>query len=216
MRQANNPLTAHVRIPLSLLLLGILCTSSGCIAVDSVKDYCRYNDNTNDFVMGWRNSVWARQAWHAQKELFVDHPQFHAFGEGFRDGYISVASGGNGCPPPVPPRRYWNWRYQTPEGQAQVAAWWEGFPYGARAADVDGAGLYQQIQVSHSIEVQYSPDFLEPMLPEPLPAVNQPPGPTPAPTLEFAPGPQRPPIGQPELIAPLPGAAVGGPRGRQH
>jgi hypothetical protein len=86
MRQACHPLAVHVRVTASLLLLAALSTSSGCIAVEAVKDYCRYNDNTNDFVMGWRNTVWAREAWHAQKAQFAGHPQFHAFGEGFRDG----------------------------------------------------------------------------------------------------------------------------------
>jgi hypothetical protein len=122
MLQAPNPFAAQRVVALGLIVSIGLCASSGCVAIEAIKDYCRYNDNSNDFVMGWRNSVWARQAWHAQKGQFVGHPQFHAFGEGFRDGYISVASGGNGCPPPVPPRKYWNWRYQSPEGQAQVAA----------------------------------------------------------------------------------------------
>ncbi|MBI2481161.1 MAG: hypothetical protein HYV60_21745, partial [Planctomycetia bacterium] len=100
-----------------------------------MNNYLAYNDNSNDFVMGWRNSVWSGQAWHNQKNLFADHTEFRAFGAGFRDGYEAVASGGNGCPPPLPPRKYWTWKYQTPEGQCKVAAWFEGYTYGATAAE---------------------------------------------------------------------------------
>jgi len=158
MRQAFES-AAHIRLAICGLFVLAASASSGCVSADAIKAYCVYNDSSNDFVMGWRNAVWARQAWHARKYQFVDEPQFHAFGQGFRDGYCAVASGGNGCPPPLPPRKYWNWRYQTAEGQAQVAAWFAGYPHGAQAADEEGAGLYQQIQVSHPIEVQYSPEF---------------------------------------------------------
>lgn len=91
--------------------------------------------------------------------MYSSEPQISSFGEGFRDGYMSVANGGNGCVPALPPRNYWSWRYQSLEGQAKVAAWYAGFPYGAAAAEEDGAANYQMIQVSNLIEAQYSPDF---------------------------------------------------------
>ncbi|MGE0756277.1 MAG: hypothetical protein AB7F89_07830 [Pirellulaceae bacterium] len=137
----------------------LLASSPGCALFQGIDNYLAYNDATNDFVMGWRNSVWARQAWYERKSQFVGQPYFSHFGAGFRAGYENVASGGNGCPPGIAPREFWSWKYQTPEGQGQVAAWFSGFPYGAKAAEEDGAGLYQQIQVSHAIERQYSPEF---------------------------------------------------------
>jgi len=157
-----------------LMLLVMLNTAAltGCSIGQSIGNYLAYNDTQNDFVMGWRNQVWARQAWHEQKYQFAGHQQFRAFGEGFRAGYVSVASGGGSCPPAVPPRKYWSWKYQTPEGQCKVAAWFEGFTYGAQAAESDGAGNFQQIQVSHAIEVQYSPEFQAgkmPVVMEPIP-----------------------------------------------
>lgn len=145
-----------------LLLLGITLVfagSSGCTAFQGLRSNIQYNDSFNDFVMGWRNSVWARQAWHEHKGEFVGEPQYTSFGQGFRDGYAAVAGGGNGCVPALPPRSFWTWKYQTSEGQAKVAAWYAGYPYGAKAAQEDGAGHYQQIQVSHLIEAQYSPEF---------------------------------------------------------
>jgi len=124
-----------------------------------VGNYIAYNDNCNDFVLSWRNNVWSQQAWRARQHLYCDQPQFRAFGEGFRAGYQDVASGGSGCVPALPPRRFWTWRYQTAEGQAKVAAWFAGFPHGASAAEEEGAGNWRDIQVSHLIEMQYSPEF---------------------------------------------------------
>jgi hypothetical protein len=141
------------------VLLALCLACSGCALTQGVNNYLEYNDDCNDFVMGWRNEVWARQAWHEQKHYFDGHQEQGAFGAGFRDGYADVASGANGCPPPVPPRKYWTWKYQTPEGQCKVAAWFEGYPHGARAAEEHGAGNFQDIQVSYAIEAQYSPEF---------------------------------------------------------
>ena len=38
-----------------------------CSILQGVGDYIAYNDCCNDFVMGYRNSVWARQAWHQRR-----------------------------------------------------------------------------------------------------------------------------------------------------
>jgi hypothetical protein len=142
-----------------LLAAAFLLTSSGCSALRGVRDYVHYNDMMDDFAVGWRNHVWANQAWNERKHMFVEEPQLFDFGEGFRAGYRAVASGGNGCPPPLPPRKYWSWMYSSPEGQAKTAAWFAGFPYGAAASEEDGAGLWREIQVSESIAIQYSPEF---------------------------------------------------------
>ena len=146
------------RLVLIAMCVVSLC-SSGCTLFRGVREQVAYNDGVNDFVLGWRNSVWARQAWYERAEHFVGQPHLAVFGAGFRAGYKDVASGGSGCPPPLPPRKYWSWQYQTPEGQAKVAAWFSGYPHGARAAEEEQAGEYQNIQVSYVIEQQYSPEF---------------------------------------------------------
>ena len=147
------------RLALFLAASTLLLASSGCSFSRGLRQYAAYNDDTNDFVLGWRNSVWARQAWLDRASHFADQPQLGSFGAGFRAGYTDIASGGNGCPPPLPPRKYWGWKYQTPEGQAKVAAWFSGYPYGVRAGEEEQAGEYQNIQVSYLIEKQYSPEF---------------------------------------------------------
>ncbi|MDA7980959.1 MAG: hypothetical protein MPJ50_19570, partial [Pirellulales bacterium] len=129
---------------------------AGCSAHRGIVDHVHYSDGHDDFMVGWKNRIGAWQAWKCAKPNYLDHPQLKAFGDGFRAGYRDVASGGNGCPPPVPPRYYWNWKYQNPEGQAAVAAWFDGYPQGAVAADMEGVGNFRQIQVSHAIREQYS------------------------------------------------------------
>lgn len=152
--------TAHRWHRMAVLpLLFLALATMGCTPIRGIREYITYNDPAQDFVLGWRNQVWAKQAWHERRGTHTDHPYFRALREGFRAGYRDVASGGNGCPPAIPPRKYWTWKYQTPEGQAKVAAWFEGFPYGAKAAEQDGAGLWSEIQVSQQIRTQYSPSF---------------------------------------------------------
>ncbi len=154
----SDPAARWMVVATFALVVSISCLT-GCTPFRGLRENLQYNDGMNDFVMGWRNSAWARQAWNERKSMYVNEPQFVTFGQGFRDGYADVAGGANGCVPGLPPRRYWTWKYQTGEGQAKVAAWFAGYPYGAQAAQEDGAGHFQQIQVSHLIEAQYSPEF---------------------------------------------------------
>lgn len=149
-----------------ILLAGVLlAVGGGCSLFQGARDYVQYNDATDDFVVGWRNYVWANKAWHARKAEHACEPQLYDFGEGFRAGYRDAAGGANGCPPPLPPRNYWSWKFQSPEGQAKIAAWFAGYPHGAKAAEEDCAGNWRQIPVSHVIEQQYSPEFGQAQIP---------------------------------------------------
>jgi hypothetical protein len=124
-----------------------------------VRNYIEYNDLTNDFVLGHRNNVWAAESWCAHKHAYADQPYFADFGAGYRSGYRDVAAGGNGCPPALPPRCYWTWKFQTAEGQGKVSAWYAGYPHGAAAAAQDCAGNWSNIQVAEHVRKQYSPEF---------------------------------------------------------
>ena len=144
-------------------LLGILLLSflSGCQATEGIRNQLDYSDACNDLIVGWRNRVWSSQAWHERQELAADQQFPGDFEEGFRAGYAATGQGSDGCPPPVPPRKYWSWKYQTPEGQEKVAAWYAGWPHGARAAEEDGVANWSQIQVSRQIEQQYAPPYTQ-------------------------------------------------------
>jgi len=90
-----------------------------------------------------------------RRAQFEGQPYIEHFGAGFRAGYEDVAGGANGCTPALPPRKYWTWKYQTPEGQGKTAAWFAGYPHGAKAAEEDGAGNFSQIQTSAEIKAEY-------------------------------------------------------------
>lgn len=138
-----------------LTLLLLLPGLSGCAIYQGVSNHIAYSDTCDDFVLSWRNSAWASQAWHVHKNQFVGQHYLRAFGDGYRAGYIDVASGSGGCTPALPPRKYWSWKYQTPEGQAKVAAWFAGYPHGAKAAEEAMAGHFSQIQTSETIKAEY-------------------------------------------------------------
>ncbi|MCH7990681.1 MAG: hypothetical protein IID46_16185 [Planctomycetes bacterium] len=144
---------------LLVVFAAVAFATSGCSAFRGVSEYIQYNDDTNDFVTGFQNAIGSHLAWHARAGDFSDMPDLSTFGAGFRAGYRDVASGGNGCPPPVPPRKYWGWKYQTEEGQAKVSAWYAGFPFGAMDAEQKGVGKFRDIQASYLIKTQYSPEF---------------------------------------------------------
>jgi hypothetical protein len=51
---------------------------------------------------------------------------------GFIDGFVDyVFAGGNGEPPPVPPRRLWNVYFRSEEGHLRAADWFTGYRHGA-------------------------------------------------------------------------------------
>ncbi len=85
------------------------------------------------------------------------------YASGFKTGYADyLRAGGTGLPPPLPPRHYWGYRYQTAEGHQAIDQWYAGFRDGAGAAQASG---YRQFMVVPTQTV------LVPPLPPPLPGV---------------------------------------------
>jgi hypothetical protein len=123
-------------------------TGSGCSIVSGLGNAVVHNDAIDEFMVGYRNSAWSAKSWHANKDRFCNQAHNRDFQAGYRAGYEDVAAGGNGCTPSLPPRSYWGWRYQSPEGQAKVAAWFAGYPHGAAAAEQDGLGGWSQIRTT--------------------------------------------------------------------
>ena len=147
-----------VRKRLAILLLASSATVpfAGCTAFTGMNNSWQYNGYWNQTMMGHRNKSSASKAWHCRKHHFCNEKYLREFSHGFRAGYMDVADGGKGCTPSFPPREYWGWKYQSCEGQARVAAWYSGFPHGARAAEEDGIGTWTQIQTSSAIQQQYA------------------------------------------------------------
>ena len=140
-----------------ILVIGFAMVQlTGCSAWTGLNNNWKYNGYWNESMMGYRTKAGATRAWHARKHHFCNEKYMREFAAGFKAGYAEVAGGGNGCTPAFPPREYWGWKYQSCEGQARVAAWYAGFPHGARAAEEEGVGSWSQIQTSANIQHQYA------------------------------------------------------------
>ena len=144
------------RLVLLLLASSAAVPFSGCTAFTGLNNSWQYNGYWNQTMMGQRNKSSASKAWHCRKHHFCNEKYMKEFSQGFKAGYMDIADGGTGCTPAFPPREYWGWKYQSCEGQARVAAWYSGYPHGARAADEEGIGHWTQIQTSSAIQHQYS------------------------------------------------------------
>jgi hypothetical protein len=123
----------------------LLYPAVGCTMTSGFIKSLDHQEALDDFLIGYRNSAWGAKAWHCRKHRFCNKRYLSDFERGFRDGYASVAAGGNGCVPAVCPQSYWGWQYQAADGQARINAWFEGFPLGVQAAEQDGIGNWSQI-----------------------------------------------------------------------
>ncbi|MFO1066212.1 MAG: hypothetical protein U0892_20325 [Pirellulales bacterium] len=123
--------------------------------VSNVGNVFRYDDTWNDAVAGYRNHSYSAKSWHRHKHIYCNEPCLNDFCAGYRQAYEDVANGGNGCTPAFPPREYWGWQYQSAYGQKRVAAWFAGYPHGAKAAEEEGLGSWSQIQMSSGLQTEY-------------------------------------------------------------
>ena len=122
---------AHYCLPVLLLV-----SSGGCMAIQDCVNTC---------VIDCRNRCYAERAWCACKSNYNDVECKCDFGKGFKDGYVAVASGASTCQPALPPRDYWSFCYQTPEGQERMLAWFNGYSYGAVYAEQEGISDWSRI-----------------------------------------------------------------------
>ncbi len=136
------------------MISAAMACSSGCTIVNNARKVLTYNDTWSETVTTLRNRNWSAKAWHKRKHHFCNERYINDFAAGFRQGYEDVANGSNGCTPATPPREYWSWEFQSAEGQARMAAWFSGYPHGARAAEEEGVGTWTQLQMSSNMQHQ--------------------------------------------------------------
>jgi hypothetical protein len=97
------------------------------------------NDYTVECYEYRRNRALADAAWEETAGHMLTAPVSTDYVIGFKQGYVDyLEAGGPGEPPPVPPRYYWGFRYQTPDGQAAIQDWFAGFRHGTEAALASG------------------------------------------------------------------------------
>ncbi|MCA9130543.1 MAG: hypothetical protein KDB22_25820 [Planctomycetales bacterium] len=103
-----------------------------------------------------RNRSFSAKGWHRRKDAYCREKHLGDFCKGFRAGYEAVCEGGNnGCTPAFPPSDYWSWEYQSGEGHERTAAWFAGYPHGARAAEEDGVAHWHQVPMSAGMQAEY-------------------------------------------------------------
>jgi len=111
----------------------------------------------------------ARSAYTASPGACNGVAHSHDYAKGFEEGYYDVASGGDGCPPALPPKKYWSATYASPVGREHIEAWFQGFRDGAATARAEGAASYGVISISAEHRVNRQVPLAEAKLPPPQP-----------------------------------------------
>jgi len=159
-----------------LWLLGLSLTClTGCRGLNHW--YHEFQGCVSNHMVEYSNRALAEKAWIREKHRFCDRQYVQEFKDGFIHGYLDVATGGDGCTPTIAPPKYWGWAYQTPYGQAAVNAFFQGFPFGAKAAEQDGVGYWSEIPtsgLSNTLSPYGSGVITEEVVPMPVPEVIAP------------------------------------------
>ncbi|MEM6473419.1 MAG: hypothetical protein AAF802_27925, partial [Planctomycetota bacterium] len=117
-------------------------SSTGCSLVTNAYRQARKSECLDEFMIAHRNRTFALKAWYRERDCFANKPYLSEFKAGFLAGYMEIAEGGDGCSPCTAPSQYWGWRYQSPDGQSAIDAWFAGYPLGVKAAEMDGVGYW--------------------------------------------------------------------------
>ena len=116
---------------------------SGCAVIRT-----QVRDLRDEFSIKAQNRCLAYQAWGRVTDVYCDVPCLTDFKCGFIAGFCDLAGGGRGCPPPLPPRRYWQAKYRGAVGTERAQAWFDGFRHGVLIAEQDGLANLSRIPTS--------------------------------------------------------------------
>lgn len=125
-----------MNITRAALLIALVGFTAGCQST---------YDSVNDGMFSMRSRLYACAAWNDFSPNSGEVYYHGHFKQGFKDGYAAVLAGKGGCLPALPPRKYWTTHYQTPAGHEKMLTWFEGYAYGAMAADEDGIGAWSRV-----------------------------------------------------------------------
>jgi hypothetical protein len=130
-----------MRRAVALGLVALSLCGGGCTLVHDATCLTVYKmrEAVRDCHEGVRDRAWADHAWAQVRRECPKGAYSHDYAQGFKDGYAHyLFRGGNGEPPPLPPRHYRALRYQTPEGYQAIEDWFAGFRHGAGVAQHSG------------------------------------------------------------------------------
>jgi hypothetical protein len=176
-----------VRRELALYLIGFAVLSPGCSLVcnathNLVNETRRCAD---DYWEDVRERRLARDHWGMVAASSPGRVFSEDFVSGFEDGFVDfVHNGGAGLPPPLPPDRYRQVYYETPEGHVAIEQWFDGFRDGAAAARASGYRQFVTMPVA----------FAQPPVVPPQPHALHPGALPPTPANQFLPSDQQLPV----------------------
>jgi hypothetical protein len=190
------------RLP-AWLLLGLVTLLPGCAMSYSFArivavDPFHYEPYSDAFWQKIRNSRLADAAWERAREM-APQPYTRHYERGFKYGFTDYLRGGEGRVPLVPPRRYWAFYYQSPEGNEAMQDWFAGWRHGNAMAKESGYWNLMVIPTIYSADSE-TPQATDPKTGEPLKPEGLPPA---RPDVK-PPGVERPTETKPEAMPPKP------------
>lgn len=139
--------SAAVRLVLRLTLVVLCAAPSGCnLVINATRNACyeptrlctEYKERCSHRSLA--KKVWSEVQAQSADVTFSEH-----YGRGFRQGFVDfIWAGGTGQPPPIPPRPYWKFRYESSEGYEDIRDWFDGYRHGTAMAE---AGGYRELVV---------------------------------------------------------------------
>jgi hypothetical protein len=120
-----------------LLSIGFGLLGGGCSIIENATRAVTSDVSQccNDFLEKRRNARWAEEAWEKVTHEAGPFPHNDDYAAGFKAGFADfLYQGGDGEPPPLPPRKYRALHYQTPQGYQAIEDWFAGFRHGAAVA----------------------------------------------------------------------------------
>lgn len=132
-----------VRHCLGLIGLTLLCQGCGLainVTRNLVVDPAHFDRFTDHFARKIRDNRLADDAW--EQASSIGGPYSRHYARGFKEGFVDYLSEG-GHPsysdvPLLPPRRYWRFYYQSPEGNEAIQDWFAGWRHGVAMAKQSG------------------------------------------------------------------------------
>jgi hypothetical protein len=127
-------------VAFGVVLLSLFGTSCSLVRDASCLTTVQMQESVEDFSESVRTRKWAEQAWKHVLENHPEAPDSEDYAEGFKDGYVNCFyRGANGEPPRLPPQRYRQASYRTPEGKQAIEDWFAGYRNGAWVARESGS-----------------------------------------------------------------------------
>lgn len=132
-RTQNTSQPSSARPILLLLVISGMMVLPGCAVWGLAQrtlhtELAQYPRVTDGYMSRQTYRQWAREAWEREVGTHGLLAEDEHYRQGFIDGFVDfVSAGGNGEPPPIPPRRFWKITYRTPAGDQVISQWSQGF-----------------------------------------------------------------------------------------